>query len=201
MIAHPHPKIKLAIVDTNVLAVIGMKNILQSVMPIAEVDTFASVAELEANHADSYFHFFVDVAILLQNIAFFTTLKHKVIVLTTSIGQASQLAGFHVICVNQPESQFVKDLLRLEQYAHAHGRNLPPVQKTAGDNLLSAREIEVLTLLVYGKTNKEIAADLSISITTVISHRKNIMIKLEARSLSALTIYAVMNGLVDVNRI
>ena len=199
MIAHPHPKIKLAIVDTNVLAVIGMKNILQSVMPIAEVDTFASVAELEANHAESYFHFFVDVAILLQNIAFFTTLKHKVIVLTTSIGQASQLAGFHVICVNQPEPQFVKDLLRLEQYAH--GRNLPPVQKTAGDNLLSAREIEVLTLLVYGKTNKEIAADLSISITTVISHRKNIMIKLEARSLSALTIYAVMNGLVDVNRI
>ena len=195
MIAHPHPKIKLAIVDTNVLAVIGLKNILQSVMPIAEVDTFASVAELEANHADSYFHFFVDVAILLQ------TLKHKVIVLTTSIGQASQLAGFHVICVNQPEPQFVKDLLRLEQYAHAHGRNLPPVQKTAGDNLLSAREIEVLTLLVYGKTNKEIAADLSISITTVISHRKNIMIKLEARSLSALTIYAVMNGLVDVNRI
>ena len=75
------------------------------------------------------------------------------------------------------------------------------MQKTAGDNLLSAREIEVLTLLVYGKTNKEIAADLSISITTVISHRKNIMIKLEARSLSALTIYAVMNGFVDVNRI
>jgi DNA-binding NarL/FixJ family response regulator len=66
---------------------------------------------------------------------------------------------------------------------------------------LSAREIEVLTLIVRGLINKEIADRLNISITTVISHRKNIMEKLGIRSVSGLTIYAVMNGYVDVDSI
>ena len=67
--------------------------------------------------------------------------------------------------------------------------------------MLSPREAEVLTHMAYGLTNKEIADKLCISITTVISHRKNIMDKLGIRTLSALTIYAVMNGYVDVNKI
>lgn len=49
--------------------------------------------------------------------------------------------------------------------------------------------------------NKEIAEKLNISITTVISHRKNIQDKLGVKSVSALTIYAVMHGFVDVNKI
>jgi len=49
--------------------------------------------------------------------------------------------------------------------------------------------------------NKEIAGRLNISITTVITHRKNIMEKLGMKSVSALTIYAVMHGYVDINKI
>ena len=56
----------------------------------------------------------------------------------------------------------------------------------------------MLALIARGHLNKEIAAMLHISITTVISHRKNIMEKLRIRSVSGLTIYAVMNGLVDM---
>ena len=66
---------------------------------------------------------------------------------------------------------------------------------------LSTREIEVLTLIVRGLTNKEIADRLCISTTTVISHRKNIMEKLNVRSVSGLTIYAVMNGYIEADRI
>ncbi len=70
-------------------------------------------------------------------------------------------------------------------------------QKSAG-NSLSEREIEVLKLLIKGKTNKEIADELFISIHTVISHRKNITGKLGIRSTAAMAIYAVANNLIDI---
>jgi len=69
------------------------------------------------------------------------------------------------------------------------------------NKILSNREIEVLSLVVQGYINKEIALKLNISLTTVITHRKNIMEKLGMKSVSALTIYAVMHGYVDINKI
>ena len=61
---------------------------------------------------------------------------------------------------------------------------------------LSTREIEVLRLVASGKLNKEIADSLFISVNTVITHRKNIASKLGIRSASALTTYALMNGII-----
>lgn len=61
---------------------------------------------------------------------------------------------------------------------------------------LSQRETDVLRELVSGKTNKEIADTLCISVNTVITHRKNISGKLGIRSVSGLSLYAMMNGLV-----
>ena len=78
---------------------------------------------------------------------------------------------------------------------------MPVMPHIAGDNNLSSREIEVLSLVAQGYMNKEIADRLNISITTVISHRKNIQDKLKVRSVSALTIYAVMHGYVDISKI
>ena len=66
------------------------------------------------------------------------------------------------------------------------------------ETILSPREVEVARLLAKGCINKEIADALSISHTTVVSHRKNIMEKLHARSLADVIVYAVMHGLVDV---
>ena len=63
---------------------------------------------------------------------------------------------------------------------------------------LSEREIDVLKLLAEGKSNKEIAEELYISIHTVISHRKNISCKLGVKSTAALVIYAVANEIIDV---
>ena len=51
------------------------------------------------------------------------------------------------------------------------------------------------------KINKEIADKLNISLTTVITHRKNITEKLGIKSVSGLTIYAVMNGYIEADRI
>lgn len=66
---------------------------------------------------------------------------------------------------------------------------------------LTDREKDVLVAAVKGLTNKEISLQLNISIHTVISHRKNISRKTEIKSLSGLTVYALLNGLVDPDQI
>jgi DNA-binding CsgD family transcriptional regulator len=85
--------------------------------------------------------------------------------------------------------------------AHPQGKNLPPIPRVLQQNILSDRELEVLALIVQGYINKEIADKLNIGLTTVITHRKNIMEKLGMKSVSALTFYAVMHGYVDINQI
>lgn len=193
---------KVAVVDENTFAVIGLKNILQSILPMMEVDTFCSFKELEVNHPERYFHYFVSLSILLSNKSYFLENNRKTIVMTTSSSDDLRLMKFHCLCVNVPEKNLIKSLLSLEQGAHAHGKSMPIVaSKRDTEKLLSDREIEVLTLIVKGFINKEIADKLNISLSTVITHRRNIMDKLDRRSVSSLTIYAVMNGYVDVNDI
>ena len=64
---------------------------------------------------------------------------------------------------------------------------------------LSEREQDVLVQVVHGLSNKEIADVLCISTHTVITHRKNIARKLNIHSTAGLTIYAIVNKLVDIN--
>ena len=192
---------KIAVVDPNTLAAMGLKQMLQTVMPIMTVDTFGSFSELEANSPDSYFHYFAAMNIVLENKAFFTERRRKTIVLTLSLDGQSQLSEFHCLCINMPEHDLVRALLMLEQHAHGHGENLPPMPDILTRKILSDREIEVMSLIVQGYINKEIADRLHIGLSTVITHRKNIMEKLGMKSVSALTIYAVMHGYVDINKI
>ena len=192
---------KIAIIDPKTLSALGLKAILQNVMPIMTVDTFGSVSELQANDADSYFHYFTAMAVVLENMQFFTERKRKTIVLTLSLDTMSQLSDFKSLCVNVPEPELVRSLLMLEQHAHGKGEHLPPMPAILSKKILSDREIEVMSLIVQGYINKEIADKLNIGLATVITHRKNIMDKLGMKSVSALTIYAVMHGYVDINKI
>ena len=192
---------KIAIIDANTLATLGLKQMLQNVMPIMTVDTYGSFTELEANHPEQYFHYFVSMNVVLENKPFFLAQRKKTIVLTLSLDTMSQLSEFHSLCINVPESELVRSLLMLEQHAHGHGQNLPPMPKALQQKILSDREIEVMSLIVQGFINKEIADKLNIGLSTVITHRKNIMDKLGLKSVSALTIYAVTHGYVDINNI
>ena len=192
---------KVAIVDANTLAVLGLKQILQNVMPIMTVDTFGSFSELTINNPDQYAHYFVAMDIVVTHRSFFLERRRKTIVLTLSLNDTSQLHDFHSLCINQPESQLIRQLLTLQQYAHHDGRNLPPMPRILQQKILTDREIEVMSLIAQGLINKEIADRLNIGLSTVITHRKNIMDKLGMKSVSALTIYAVMHGYVDINTI
>ena len=192
---------KVAILDPNTLSALGLKSILQNIMPIMTVDPFGSFSELAAADADSYFHYFVAMSIVLENKPFFLERRRKTIVLTLSLDTMSQLSNFHCLCVNVPEQQLVRSLLTLQQHAHGRGEHLPPMPEMLQRKVLSDREIEVMSLIVQGYINKEIADRLHIGLSTVITHRKNIMEKLGMKSVSALTIYAVMHGYVDINKI
>ena len=68
-------------------------------------------------------------------------------------------------------------------------------------NELTKREIDVLQLVSKGFANKDVADKLSISIHTVISHRKNISEKTGIRSASGLTMYAVLKKIIDIDEI
>lgn len=66
---------------------------------------------------------------------------------------------------------------------------------------LSDREREILISVVKGMSNKEIAEYHNISIHTAITHRRNITRKLKVHSISGLTIYAIINNLIDISEI
>lgn len=101
---------------------------------------------------------------------------------------------------------FVPAIRRLEHHVK-HGevtRNISKMVskgKIQPSETLSEREKEVIIALVQGMANKEIAEHLCISVNTVITHRRNIARKLQIHSPAGLTIYAIINGLVDINAV
>lgn len=77
---------------------------------------------------------------------------------------------------------------------------LPEGQESDREQL-STREKEIIVCVVKGMTNKQIAEKLFISTHTVITHRRNIAAKLQIHSPAGLTIYAIVNRLVELNQI
>ena len=101
---------------------------------------------------------------------------------------------------------FVPAIRRLEQIAKQSDvtRNISDmVFKNGAQNSeqLSDREKDVIVALVQGMANKEIADHLCISVNTVITHRRNIARKLQIHSPAGLTIYAIVNNLVDISSV
>lgn len=70
-----------------------------------------------------------------------------------------------------------------------------------GADALGVREKDVIVALVQGMSNKEIAEHLCISVNTVITHRRNIARKLQIHSPAGLTIYAIVNNLIDISAV
>ena len=171
---------------------------------MAIIRTFHSFYELMDDTPDMYAHYFISAQIYVEHNAFFLPRKRKTIVLASDSPQF-QLSGIPVLNIYEPEEELVKNILKLHQHAHHNGypvKDMPPVHTVEPhQEILSPREIEVLVLITKGLINKEIADKLNISLTTVITHRKNITEKLGIKSVSGLTIYAVMNGYVEADRI
>ena len=95
-----------------------------------------------------------------------------------------------VVEIDDPKETVVKKLLHALQN---HERENEPARENPE---LSDREKEILASLVKGHTHKEIAAIHHLSVHTVISHRKNISRKTGIKTVSGLTVYALLNHLI-----
>lgn len=101
---------------------------------------------------------------------------------------------------------FVPAIRRLEHQSRQNDvtKNITSMVFKGGPEVgetLSDREKEVIIGVVQGMQNKEIADHLCISTNTVITHRRNIARKLQIHSAAGLTIYAIVNGLVDISSV
>ena len=189
---------QIAIIDSNTLCGIGLQTLLEEIIPMATIRVFHSFGELVDDTPDMYAHYFVSAQIYFEHTAFFRERHPRAIVLAGG-ENLPQLAGVPTLNIYQDEKTLVKSILRMHERGHHKGCNHPHTSPI--EHELSAREIEVLVLITKGLINKEIAEKLNISLTTVISHRKNITEKLGIKSVPGLTIYAVMNGYVEADSI
>jgi DNA-binding NarL/FixJ family response regulator len=111
------------------------------------------------------------------------------IALATSYLDHSMLIPYSgVIEINDTRSKIIS---KMNEFAQSEAA------KNADDVELSKRETDVLVAVAKGMMNKEIADQMNISIHTVISHRKNITRKTGIKSVSGLTVYALLNNLID----
>lgn len=105
---------------------------------------------------------------------------------------------------NVEDDIFVPAISHLEQKLEEHNEPLRPLELTAASpkaDCLSEREKEVIVCLARGMANKEIADRLFISVNTVTTHRRNIARKLDIHSPAGLTVYAIVNNLLDISSV
>jgi DNA-binding CsgD family transcriptional regulator len=107
--------------------------------------------------------------------------------------------------VKNSERDFVKTSLDISACEEDIINNLKSVlieqYSSEVSNELSSRETDVLRLVAQGYSNKEIADKLFITVYTVMSHRKKITEKLGIKSISGLTVYSIMNNIIDTDNI
>lgn len=211
----------IAIVEPQYLYALGLQQILRSLLPSVEVVRYDNVEECQhdINRTDGarpYFvHFFVADSLLANSATadFFRSLPQITIALSHSAMPIPKT--FPVLNLAADEATVYQQLLHLHHGGHSGtqaarlrqaNENIKGNRETQHGHIstnipLSAREIDVLRLVAKGLLNKEIADRLCISQNTVITHRMHITEKLGIRSVSALTVYAVLNDIVSYEEI
>ena len=131
--------------------------------------------------------YIITPSILIENLYFFITRKNRLLVISdsenTSVTESS-IKTISAYCDYNVIDDAIKSLI------------ISAEDSKIKNHELSSREIDVLKEIASGKIIKEIADSLNISVNTVLTHRKNISSKLGIRSVSGLSLYAMMNGII-----
>jgi DNA-binding CsgD family transcriptional regulator len=172
------------------LATIGVPSLMAKLIAsISEDFEIEVVDDIDFSQTPNlgYDAYMVEISLFVSNLDFFLPKRNRTIIWCPYSKPANlKDEDINLLFLNDDEERIANIL---EQLAHESSIGL----YDRGE--LSAREIDVLRELSSGKTNKEIADTLCISVNTVITHRKNISAKLGIRSASGLSLYALMNGL------
>lgn len=171
------------IILPDTLQALGLQQLLRSRLGV-ETCLARDVAELPAQVTDTARFFFTNAVTFVRHLQFFLPNKERTLLVTASEAEPSQP---NMIQACETIEALTERLRQLIESSHA----------AEGNNQLTRREVEVLRLVASGCINKEIAQQLNVSVNTVLTHRKNITAKLGIKSVSGLSVYAVMNGLVS----
>lgn len=183
---------KVAIISLNCLISLGLKLVLnnyfspESVFIYFDFETY--IAKSGSVHPD--FIFIPSNLYVLFN-EHFKAIKSRLIILLESPNYSLPLnASIATVDVTLSNVEMVE---RLEKIFYYRIKCVSTLKQ--GD--LSTREIDVLKYIALGFMNKQIADQLSISLHTVVSHRKNIIRKLAINTISGLTVYALLQGIIS----
>ena len=191
---------RILIIEPSVIVAEGFRHIVDNLAEYTVTGILQDLGEDMETTLDDY-----DADLLVVDPAIFDTrtrsggkdliknwINVPVIALITNAMDASLISAYDGAIYLTDKSD------EIEQKLSATMRSNPSDQRGDGEEL-SAREKEILVCVAKGMLNKEIADHFNISIYTVITHRKNITRKTGIKTVAGLTVYALLNNLIDMN--
>lgn len=191
---------RVLILEPSVIIAEGLKHVVDD---LAEFDVCGMITELEGGLEATLEAYDTDIIIADPAIAdiqsrsgLHETIKNLTGVPVLAILTSATDAGF----TQDYEGQIYLSDKTAEVEQKISAAVCVNANETRGDGEeLSAREKEILVCVAKGMLNKEIADYYNISIYTVITHRKNITRKTGIKTVAGLTVYALLNNLIDMN--
>lgn len=195
--------LKIAIAETSVIIRSGVALLLKripglKILPIEIISSESLEECLRLHHPDiliinPVFQGYFDVRKLKEDSRHMVM---KYVALITTVADRSSLKDYDDMIELYDDPEVVREkLIRMLNIAEEDSEAI------SGQEILSVREKEIVTFVVKGMTNKEIADVLFLSTHTVITHRRNIARKLQIHSPAGLTIYAIVNKLIELQDI
>lgn len=188
-------KPKVIVATNQYLIRIGIQAIIQNIGIEPIFIHIKNFNDFEIHNYDNNDYLIVHTELLLKPIT-----QHIRELSKSFKGKILFIGNNQLMQLNIPNILYLSDTKykTLEKLQHFFSK-IKSEELATENNVLSTREIEILKEVALGYSNKEIADRLFISINTVITHRKNITDKLGIKTISGLTVYALMNNIIKTN--
>lgn len=172
---------RIAIITPDILHQRGLQSIIEEFFPRIEACCYNEVADIGC---DDFILYIVDSETFASEQEFSIPRRQR----TLTIQNSGNSVSPKLIRTGYPLEQTVDTITAMMNELESTNQSMTTTEE------LSTREIQVLQLVVSGAINKEVAQSLNISLNTVLTHRKNITAKLGIKTVSGLTLYALMHG-------